>query len=489
MTGPIDAGVARRALAALPDGTSHGGESRPEHVYLPPSHARALDPDSMLVTGMRGAGKTFWWSALQDANVRRLVSSRISTSGLSEKTEVLTGFGVTPGSHVTPARDKYPGKDVLARLMREGVAPRLVWRTVQAWQLAEEDHPLRTRTSWKDRATFVDGDPEAIERLFQERDAALDRKGVHLLILFDALDRCADEWKDMYRTIRGLLQTALDVRSYRRLRVKVFLRSDQVAETEIADFPDASKVLSSAVELNWPRRELYGLLWHYLVNGEQGRDFRRFFGGGDWPSVDVGDNAVFSVPRALVSGDDHQREKFHALAGKWMGRGPKRGFPYTWIPNHLGDTEGRVSPRSFLAALRTAAHDTGSRNPECATALHYDGIKSGVQEASKIRVREIREDYPWMDRVLRPLEGLVVPCRFDEIAERWSGVLERLTEAVGQEDVKLPPAHIGDGPEGVRDDLETLGVFLRLRDGRVNVPDVFRVGYGIGRRGGVKPVR
>ena len=491
MTNSIDAGVARHALTALPYGTSHGDDRRPEHVYLPPSHARALAPDSMLVTGMRGAGKTFWWSELQNATVRRLVSSRFSMSGLSEKTKILTGFGEEPGSSVTPELDKYPGKDVLARLMKEGVAPRLVWRTVQAWQIAEKDHPLRTRTTWKDRTTFVDEDPEAIERLFQEHDTALDRRGVHLLIIFDALDRCADEWKDMYRAIRGLLQTALDMRSYRRLRVKVFLRSDQVAEAEIADFPDASKVLSSAVELNWPRRELYGLLWHYLANGEHGQDFRNFFGDRDWPSVDVGDSAVFSVPRTLVSGDDPQREKFHVLAGKWMGRGPKRGFPYTWIPNHLGDTEGRVSPRSFLAALRQAADDTESRNPGCATALHYDGIKSGVQAASKIRVREIREDYPWMDRVLSPLEGLVVPCRFDEVEERWNhqGVLDQLTTAVKQDDVKLPPAHIDDGPDGVRRDLETLGVFQRLRDGRVNVPDVFRVGYGLGRRGGVKPVR
>ena len=482
MTGPIDAGVARRVLAALPDGTSHGGESQPEHVYLPPSHVRALAPDSMLVTGMRGAGKTFWWGALQDANVRRLVGSQAGPSRLSEKTEIRTGFGVTP------APDQYPGKDVLARLMKENVDPRLVWRTVQAWQLAEVDHPLRTRRSWRDRTAYVEGDPETIDRLFAERDAAFNRKGVHWLILFDALDRCADEWKDMYRAIRGLLQTALDMRSYRRLRVKVFLRSDQVDESEIADFPDASKVLSSAVELNWPRRELYGLLWHYLANGEQGRTFRDFFGGGDWPSARVGDRDVFAVPRRIAS-DDHQREKFHALAGKWMGRGPKRGFPYTWIPNHLGDTEGRVSPRSFLAALRKAADETENRNLECATALHYDGIKSGVQEASKIRVSEIREDYPWMDQVLSPLEGLVVPCRFDEITERWRGVLEQLTTAVEQDDVKLPPAHIDAGPEGVRLDLETLGVFQRLRDGRVNVPDVFRVGYGIGRRGGVKPVR
>ena len=41
---------------------------------------------------------------------------------------------------------------------------------------------------------------------------------------------------------------------------------------------------------------------------------------------------------------------------------------------------------------------------------------------------------------------------------------------------------------GVRHDLEDLGIFLSMEDGRINVPDVFRVGYGLGRRGGVKPV-
>ena len=55
--------------------------------------------------------------------------------------------------------------------------------------------------------------------------------------------------------------------------------------------------------------------------------------------------------------------------------------------------------------------------------------------------------------------------------------------------MKLPPRHVEQGPDGVRTDLEALGVFLRLRDGRVNIPDVFRVGYGLGRRGGVRPIR
>lgn len=55
--------------------------------------------------------------------------------------------------------------------------------------------------------------------------------------------------------------------------------------------------------------------------------------------------------------------------------------------------------------------------------------------------------------------------------------------------MKLPPRHVEQGPDGVRTDLESLGVFMRLHDGRVNIPDVFRVGYGLGRRGGVRPIR
>ena len=92
---------------------------------------------------------------------------------------------------------------------------------------------------------------------------------------------------------------------------------------------------------------------------------------------------------------------------------------------------------------------------------------------------------------MKPLSGMVVPCTFNEISERWDGegVLDRVRDAVEQDDVKLPPRHIDDGASGVRLDLESLGVFQRLLDGRVNIPDVFRVGYGLGRKGGVRPIR
>ena len=485
MTSAIDVRQAREALAALPKGTSHGETPALDRVYLPPSHLKAMDPDALVVTGMRGAGKTFWWSALQDRGVRRLVGRSAARSALGENAEVRTGFGVKP------APDDHPGKDALRRLLDDGVEPRMIWRTVQSWHLAPDDHPLRRNATWKDRVRHVDGDPEQIDRLFQQRDTEFDGKDSCFLVLFDALDRCSDDRKATYRLIRGLMQAAIDVRPYRRLRIKVFLRSDQVVESEIGDFPDASKVLSSAVELSWPARELYGLLWHHLGNRPDGESFRTFLDTGDWPSVEVNDRRVYSVPRPLIRETDRQRGKFHEISGKWMGTDRRRGFPYTWIPNHLADTEGRVSPRSFLAALRTAAEDTKDERPDHQSALHYDSIKRGVQEASKIRVRELQEDHPWMHRALEHLAGMFVPCEFEEIAARWRDerVLDRLAEEMEQDEVKLPPRHMAQGADGVRKDIEDLGVFQRLHDGRVNVPDVFRVGYGLGRKGGVKPVR
>ena len=474
----------RAALRALPEETSHGEAPAPDLVYLPPSHLKALDPDRQLVTGMRGAGKTFWWSALQEEAVRDLVQQHDERSTLGVETEVRTGFGEKP------APDEYPDKDVLAKLIGAGLEPRVLWRTVQARQIAPPDHPLLGQDSWSKRSEWVRSHPEEVARLFEERDRDFEGRHVHFLVLFDALDRCADDWKDMSRLIRGLLQSVLDLRSYRRLRAKVFLRSDQFSESEIGDFPDASKLLSSRAELNWPQSELYGLLWHVLANGLHGEKVRAFLKAGKWDSAEIRQLSLFSVPRSLIRDEEDQKQKFHALAGQRMGRDRRRGFPYSWIHGHLADTEGRVSPRSFLAALRAAAEDTADRYPQHETALHHESIKRGVQEASKIRVQELQEDYPWVDRVLQPLRGMVVPCDFEDVEDRWKreGGVRRLIEEGIEGEVKLPPRRFERGPEGIRRDLEDLSVVQRMTDGRVNMPDVFRVGYGLGRRGGVRGV-
>ena len=476
----------RIALSELPEEIRHGDLPRPAELYLPPSHRKALGPNVSLVTGMRGSGKTFWWSALQDPQIRTLLAQLDPRLEPVADTEVRAGFGVTE------APDHYPGRDELRKMIDGGIAPRLIWRTVHARHLVDSNHPLKTLRSWVERAKYVDAHAEDVARLFRNRDDELERQKTYSIVLFDGLDRSADEWPEMLQLIRGLLQHALDMRSYRRLRVKVFLRSDQADGEKVANFGDASKIFSSAVQLTWPRRDLYGMLWQYLGNGDHGELVRPLLAEGEWLTEDIGgQQMIFRVPPSLSVDETIQRKCFHAITGPWMGKDPRRGFPYTWIPNHLGDAEGTVSPRSFIAALRTAAEDTAARYPDHNHALHYESVKRGVQKASEIRVQELREDYPWVDRLLGSLSGIVVPCEFEEIGTIWKddGILDSLAGEILQDEVKLPPRNIDREEVGVREDLESMGVFRRLHDGRVDIPDVFRVGYGLGRKGGVKPVR
>lgn len=484
MSDAISAAVLRKALLALPGGTSQDAAPAPAHIYLAPSHVKALNPDVQLVTGMRGAGKTFWWSALQDGAVRQLVGRAVKWPPLNENTEVRTGLGSKQ------APDEYPDRDHLRHLMADFEAA-AIWRAVLAWQFVRhENHPLRECDSWATRTRYVTKNPDAVDRLFQERDAEFDERGVYLIVLFDSLDRFAHDWKAMYGAIRGLLRTARELLSYRRLRVKVFLPAEQSDSDQIAGFADESGVVPS-VNLTWPRRDLYGLLWHHLGNGPEGKAMRGFLGGGDWPVAGPDEQCAFSVPRELVRDENRQRETFHRIAGSSMGPNHRRGVPYAWLTDHLADAERKVSPRSFLAALREAASDTAERHPGHAYALHYDSIRRGALEGSKIRVHEIEQDYPWVGHAMVALAGMAVPLEPGEIAERWrsAGVLENLGRLAEQDEVRSLPRRLGAGAEGVSLDLESLGVFYRMLDGRVNIPNVFRVGYRLGRKGGVRAMR
>ena len=172
-----------------------------------------------------------------------------------------------------------------------------------------------------------------------------------------------------------------------------------------------------------------------------------------------------------------------------MGESRRLGIPYSWITDHLADADGRIGPRSFMEALRKAAEHTTEQHPKHRHALHYEGIRHGALAASAIRINELREDYPWVDQVLAPLVGMSVPFEFRDIAQRWreEHLPERLKAADGG--AKLPPRRVDEGANGIREDLEQLGIFQRLDDDWVNVTEVFRAGYRLGRKGGVKPVQ
>lgn len=466
-------------VEALPITSSNYGEvPNQRNVYIPPAHSKALRLECNLVIGARGVGKSFWTAALSDSMLRASLTSEVKEL---ERTDVYIGFGVN--SKI----ESYPDKKTFSQLMNFGHSPYDIWSSVVVRWLCVGNGSRVPMKTWNETVTWVAQNPEQVARLIQQADQSFQTAKRFGMIVFDALDRSSDDWLQMDNIVRDLLRVVLWLKSFPRLHAKVFLREDQASRT-ITNFPDASKLLATRATLTWELNDLHGLLWQMLcnVNGKNGETLRDVY-----KTVRESNprelEGIFYIESEVKRDGVAQRALFEALAGLWMGSGPKRGVPYVWSVSHLADGHGRTSPRSFLAAIRRAAEDSGEKYPLYFYPLHYESIKSGVQKASEIRVDEMAEDYPWVTEVMLPLKGLTVPCEFSIILNFWNqNFTSDRFQSPSQE---LPPQHADRGWDGVRKDLERIGIFETMKDGRVNLPDLYRVGFGLGRRGGVKPVK
>lgn len=455
----------RAALLAAPLETSNFGETpQVGTLYLPLSHLKALRLDAHVVVGGRGVGKSFWTAVLHSSALRPLLGSAVSE---------LSGLDVRVGFANAEDISKYPNADVFSDFLDSGGDPYDLWRAVVLRWVAQRAGQKVPEQSWAATVAWLKSEPEAAARLMQQ---PRDWRG---LMLFDALDRTSNAWRRMDDIVRGLLRTVLWLKSFPGLYAKVFLREDQ-AERTVFNFPDASKLTATKADLTWALHDLHGLLWQRLINAPEphGALLRSIC-----PHLEQA--GVWHLRSEMKSESSAQRQAFERLAGPWMGRDKRRGVPYSWSASHLADAKGRTSPRSFLAAMRQAAEDSSQRYAQHEYALHFESIKRGIQKASEIRVQEIAEDYPWVPQVLTPLQGLNVPCEWPLVLARWDSKFPAGAQSVVSE--HLPAQHAEHGWGGLRDDLQRLGLIQTKKDQRIDMPDLYRVGFGLGRKGGVKP--
>lgn len=481
MPSPTPTQLRQALLEVLP--TDVSSDSKPpalQEVYIPPAHLKALRLDASLVVGARGVGKTFWASVLQmPETVQTLLNAQVHEL---TRTTVWTGFGIAANL------DAYPDEGTFDDLRQKGIRAYDIWLAVVARPLARLQQQAIPVESWQATVTWVQHHPEPFARLLQEANATLQQQQRYGLFVFDALDRTVsnDDWDVMDNNVRELLRVVLKLKSHSQLRAKVFVREDQSMRT-ITNFVDASKLIASQVDLDWAINDLHGLLWQTLINAPEphGQMLRQIYEEvtGHAPDHRA---ATWQVHEPLKRDAALQRRLFERLAGDKMGSNTRQGVPYVWTVSHLADGHGRTSPRSFLVAVRAAAEHTHDKYPDHPLALHHEGIRRGVQKASEIRVSEVSEDYKHIKTFMRPLQGLSVPCQFEQITQLWEASETNPELSLGTD---IPPAPRTREWPDVKKDLIRLGVFQIMQDGRINMPDLYRVGFTLGRRGGVKPLK
>ncbi len=486
----------RKAFEKLPQEPAHIATNAPKwaEVFTPNDHQGALDPERSVVIGDRGTGKSFWSSVLIDRDIRNLVAKRYPRLGL-DKVEGRLAF-----SDAEMAAS-HPGRNEINTIIGGGHSAEDLWRAVF---LALSPYPpvgipQFGPGQWKLVVDWVASDPARRNAEFRDLDKAMASNGKIYVLVFDALDVIADQWTAIRVQLEGLIKLALAVRALKSVRVKLFIRPDMADDRRLWEVGDASKLRHHDVVLAWKRRDLYGLLWTLLANSPDetgsigGAAFRDHCASAFEAKFEYQDNS-WRAPYHLVEDESRQQRIFHALAGEYMGAGPTKGDTYKWVTNHLSDAAGFAAPRSFLLAMKEAA----ARSKSIDTVLDKVGIESGARSASKVRVEELSEDYRWMDTVLKAMEGLVVPLAEQDLIARWRerrtiAVLKSLRENESRDRRFIPPGDVlatDDDAEAYSkliEQLKRLKIFFGLSDGRINMPDLFRLQVNVRRRGGMKP--
>ena len=486
MTPPATLSALRAAMADFPPLEAHTA-ARPielSEIYYPRAHAAALDPERSLVIGNRGMGKSFWANALVNPSTRSQIAIQFPESRLGlGPIDIEYGFAEGEGN-VGVSRDE------LKVAADAGASVEAIWRAVTLPSIARLSRK-HVPDSLSDRLKWIETNPGDVRDVLRGADHALTAKSGRLVFVFDQLEQLSDDVERRSSLIQGVLRLALAYKSYRNIRLKIFMRPDQRADARLFQFPDASKISGEAVELDWRPEDLYGLLYTRLrqaAPGEFTTLVDEIWQSDVSPAVPA---AEIEKLKALRQSAVVQRHVFDRLAGPYMGTNRRRGLTYSWLVLHLADSRNQVSPRTFLRAIKFAAE----RQPAPTdTAIDYRGIYHGVNKAAENRVDDLKEDYPWVPPALEQLKGLLVPCDPEEMMARWRdpSVLQRLRNATppskmpgwlseADDDMNAAPGHLLAA-------MATIGVVERRETtGKVDVPDIFRLPDDIRRKGGVTP--
>ena len=452
-------------------------------IYAPEAHAAALDPNTPIVLGARGSGKSFWASVLGRKDTRAAAANAYSRLALKKASAQFgyTGVGGPDGISAEQLAEAVSDNADIEE------AKTFWWATVLS--AAERDAGVTTAkpTQYLEQAKGW----ETREALLNTHEQRLRRSGTVLLVIYDALDTVARTWPRRRLLTEALLEVVWALRAYRSLRPKLFIRPDQLDDDNLR-FVELPKLRTGAVRLTWSPVDLYGLFFARIaLDPEQGVSdaFDRSLRCVGLRSADR--QTILTRRWPLAHDLNDQQRVMTLLAGQYMGKGAhgyKKGNTYRWPIAHLADAFQEVTPRSFLGMM-TAAAKYGA--PPDDQVITPEGIRHGLRAASKTRVDQLHQEFPWIKGVLTPLSGLLLPQPEQEVHRVWkqAGTLEAL-KVDAKESGYLPPFP-DTGAAGSAElftALESIGVMFRRKDDRLDMPDLFRVAARLLKKGGVAPL-
>jgi hypothetical protein len=464
--------------------------------FLPVAdYRRALEPDILLILGGRGVGKTELFRLLAIETGRDTLVQNLGIRALSslDKTIWIAAFG-----RIRRAEKTFPTPETIEAGMKN--ASNIDWRAFWIGLMLgiilrlqrssgalntewAEGIPLETRQVLVNKLPLLSEWLPLVRQEIEKMNYALDLLDEKLLLAdewlfvsYDELDRLLSSYSELSAPIRELLAFWLDKwRRWERIRPKIFLRTDLFRE-DFLGFPDASKLRAHQIHLEWKQEWLYQLLFKRLANSSpEMTEYLRIV-----PNLINDSNTPLGI--TTVKEEQLFQSMIEKIIGKFMGANARKGYTYSWIPNHLQDAGGRIAPRSFLKLFSASANRRLQKFDEQTlpgtTLLQPSDLQGALIDTSDDRIRELaQEEYPWLEALKTSLIGLEVPIQKSKFLEALTAT--EWSEQIGQR----PPT---TKPEEVLKYLLQLGIVESRSDGRINMPEIYLYGFQVKRRGGIK---
>lgn len=469
-----------------------------EFLFLP-DYKRLQEDKCFLILGERGAGKTCLFNTLNDLDGFRLImkDSNNLFSSLNNNAKSIRGYD--NGDHgipfPTPEIFKLPLFDdeksittywagslliVLKNALKQDAEFANMFRkyvTEEIYQLLTIDN-LLVPTKWVD---LLNSSPELWEKTLYHTDIYLEQLSQTIYITYDYLDRVSTKYNRLFPFIRSLLSFWYTRNSrWKRIHCKIFLRTDLFDNSLMLQFPDASKLKNNSMILSWKPLTLYQLLVKRLANCDSS-DVLEYLK--QTPDLILNKNEIAGY--LPTKSRDVMYNFIRRLIGEYMGATPKKGLSYQWIPNHLQDAHGVLAPRSFLNCFREAARYMLEHPEEIGSLaenrlLLPTSVQKALIKVSQSRVRELIEEYSWLEELQKAFSGLTMLMDKNEF-------ISHIDMSVWNEHKKasLPE----QSAYGIFSVLEKLGIVMVTSDNRVNVPEIYLHGFNMKRKGGLKRPR
>lgn len=459
-------------------------QNLPKRFFPVEEHLRAFDPDVVLVIGPRGVGKTALFRAICHKNLLPSLSKRFTGLRLPppDSTELVIAY---------PADTQFPDPLSLKKFAGKvtGEAFLELWF---AYMVRLLHGKLPSAAGLEGLFQAVGSDADAVLKAFRRAGVApiaaldaLDRKLIEddrrIFIVYDELDTLGlSDWKTVQSAVHGLAAFwANYTRRWRRLRAKIFLRTDLYQRIGTSAGADFAKLAANRVEISWSDRNLYAMLTKRMANTsaellsycrEAKIEFDTDSELGEIPKIDNAEQA-----RPLIS----------RMVGRYMGANVNKGLTYRWLLDHIRDGRGQAIPRPLVRLIESASEvqrNTGT-SPKYPVLIEPRRLRRALEIVSKEHVESSSDEWNWLKVLGASLSQDPSTREVPWDRRQVERVLERSWRALKGQDTKASlPADSG------RDFVSYLievGIFRERHDGRLDVPDLFLFGLGLKRKGGV----